>query len=219
MTSLLFQDSLDLDLLTAYVSKRLARPVTLQTCRTSTVDGGYIAAAVYRHDLVFLLDDGISETISFVQKHTYNAKARVMQALAKVSGTDAVPLLIDSARNPAAVNDNGASWFITPFYEGPFLTWGVDVPQPVIESLARIHAHFASNAHEWDWLHHVDEKFLRRTFDNALKALEMPQDQAAAPVYSEAYEHLKRTSEVTTVYTALAKLPVTLTHGDLQYLP
>ncbi len=198
-----------------YARAVLARPAELWSLKTSPIEGGYIAASIYRHDLVFRLSDGRCETLSVVQKYTVDAEVRLMQALANVCGAEAVPLLIDAARNPDAPHQNGASWFITPFYEGSSLTWEDEMPPPIIETLACVHMQFIVQAARWDWLHRVDAAFFRRTFDNALAAGENVLAGGCAYRDATTYADLQRLSDNPVVYGALARLPVTLTHGDV----
>lgn len=62
------QFTLHLSKLIDYGCKTLGYPGELWTLKTLKLNGGYVAAAVYRHDLTFCLADGSFQTIAIVQK-------------------------------------------------------------------------------------------------------------------------------------------------------
>ena len=69
------QVTLNLQQLTEYGIKILKQPGTLERVSTSKLNGGFVATAVYRHDLIFRQTDGSVETISVVQKYTMPARS------------------------------------------------------------------------------------------------------------------------------------------------
>lgn len=129
-----------------YGRRVLGRSGDLAAIHTTELTGGYAPATVYRHDLTFRLTEAGEATVCVVQKRTSAYEVRVMRAVAAVPGLRAVPPLIDEDTAP------DACWFVIPFYDGRELTWEDEVPSLVVESLARLHAHFGSHAGELDWL-------------------------------------------------------------------
>jgi thiamine kinase-like enzyme len=207
--------TLHLHKLIDYGRSVLKQPAELWTLKTSTLDEGMVAAAVYRHELTFRLAEGSFKTIPVVQKFTNEAEVRTMRALSNLSSAEAIPALIDSAISEATLEDKFAHWFITPFYEGAFLTFEDEVPRPIIETLARIHAYFAPRVEQVDWLYRVNSDFFRAIFDNALTILKQTLAQNPHPIFIEARRELIRICELSALYQLLESLPVTLAHGDV----
>lgn len=56
-----------------YAQFILKRPATLLTLSTATMEGGFVAGPLYRHDLNFGWNDDGRETLSVVQKFTSTA--------------------------------------------------------------------------------------------------------------------------------------------------
>lgn len=198
-----------------YGNSLLEGPGNLQTLKVSELKGGYAAASVYRIDLEFRSADGGLETISMVQKYTHEGEVRVMQALNGLPSAAALPLTIDCARGPSATDEEPHNWFVTPLYDGDHLTFEDEVPVPVIESLARVHAYFAPRVEQFDWLHHVDAGAFYGVFDDALKSVDAAQRRQPNALLEQAHSELRAVREDAVIVAVLERLPVTLTHGDV----
>lgn len=209
------QITINLQALAAYGNSVLKRPGTLWSLKTTKINEGYVNFGVYRHDVIFHLDDGNAEIVSFIQKFTNAGEVRVMQALSELATAEAIPQMVDYAVAAPTTDETFANWLIIPFYEGSFLTFEDEVPPPIIESLARIHTYFASRVEEFDYLYRVDTTFFRRTLDNALESLEKAHGERPNPIFRKAQQHLTTVREVQVLYETLQGLPVTLTHGDV----
>jgi aminoglycoside phosphotransferase (APT) family kinase protein len=209
------QITLNLHKLVEYGNDVLLCPGELWALKSSMLEGGYAADGVHRHDLVFRLADGRLETVSVVQKYTSESEVQVMQALNEVPTAQAIPLVIDFAGDSSVSDESGTNWFITPLYEGAFLTFEDEVPTSVIESLARVHAYFASRVEQLDWLCHVDAGVFLHTLDRAMEGLIEAQSRRPHPALAAVRRDLELASEDPVPLTALGKLPVTLTHGDV----
>jgi aminoglycoside phosphotransferase (APT) family kinase protein len=177
--------------------------------------GGFVTLGMYRHDLVFQLPDQRIETASYMQKFTSIGEVKVMQALASMPESGAIPRIIDSACHTPGNDDRFAHWFITPFYNGVELTWTDNIPANVIESLAQLHVYFRTRVQQIDEIHRIDESFFRRTFENALEAVARARQKNPDIHYSKAFRQLSVARDNQQLYEALASLPLTLTHGDV----
>ena len=209
------QITLNLHRLEEYARGVCRRPGELCTLRVSRLKGGYAAASVYRVDLEYRSTDGDSEVISVVQKYAGDSEVHTMQALREVPAAEAVPRLIDCATSTHASQEEPAAWFVTSLYEGNHLTFEDEVPLTAIESLARVHAYFASRIGQLDWLPRLDAEAFYRAFDNGLEALEAAQDRQPSALLARAHSQLSSVRESPVPVGALDKLPITLTHGDV----
>ena len=207
--------TLNLQRLEEYGRGVLGHPGELHTLRVSELKGGYAAASVYRVDLEYRSTDGDAEAAAVVQKYARESEVRTMEALREVPVAEAVPLLIDYARNTPASEEESIAWFITPLYEGDHPTFEDEVPLAVIESLARVHAYFAPRVGQLDWLPCLDVEAFYGTFDSGLQSLEAAQDRQHNTLLKQAHSELKLATEDVVIVAALKRLPVTLTHGDV----
>lgn len=185
----------------------LGRPATLVSIHTAELTGGFAPAAVFRHDLTFHLDEGGRTTVRLVHKSTSPYEVRVMRTVSTVPGAAAVPSLIDADATPEA------GWFVVSYYDGPALTWDDEVPSEVVDSLARVHVHFASRRDELGWLVRVDGTWLAEMVRRAVGSLAPV--RSSAPAYREAYRLVCRAGKRESLFRALAALPLTLVHGDM----
>jgi aminoglycoside phosphotransferase (APT) family kinase protein len=211
---MMLQITLDLDRLSEYVSQVLECPGKLRTLQVSQFAGGETGARLYRLDLDFHLADGGLEAISAVQKYSSEREVRVMQALGAVPETAAVPATIACGESMTAGGE-GSHWFVTPLYEGTHLTFEDEVPRLVVDSLARVHAHFAARVDELGWLPRMDGRAVRRAFDAALESLRAAQGRRSDPLLARAHRALASASTDPVLSHALEALPVTLVHGDV----
>jgi aminoglycoside phosphotransferase (APT) family kinase protein len=179
-----------------------------------TLPGGYMAAGLYRIELVFKTPGGEQRSAVFAQKYTDPHEVRLMRALAGVSGAEALPQVIET-RLSSLPGDRYGNWFVTPFYPGNELTWEDEMPERVLRTLARVHTWFEGRTAPFDYLYRLDAGFFRRTFDNAMAALELAQQSAPDPLFTAAQRDLRAARENTRLYDVLAGLPLTLAHGDV----
>jgi len=209
------QITLELDELTAYGNRLLGQAARLCTLDVSELEGGHAGAEVYRLDLTFRLANGSFQAVPVVLKNTGESEVGVMRALREVPGADALPLTIacgERARTP----DSGAThWFVTPLYEGEHLTFEDEVPRLVIESLARVHAHYCLRVRQLGWLRCLDGDAFRQALDGALQGLGAAQRRQPHALLAQAYGVLESAGQDPAILAALKALPVTLTHGDV----
>ena len=209
------QLSIDVRILERYGKEVVGAPVEIRTIGVSRLEGGYVAAGVYRLDLEVRLPDDRLETISVVQKHTTAGEIGVMRALGKVPAATAVPTLIGSRMDDAISADNVDNRFVTPFYGGDPLTFEDEVPRSVVESLAKVHAYFAPRIETLRWLERADADMLRRLFRGALRSLQDAQTRRPDNCLMRAHAQLESAREDRVPIVLMGALPVTLTHGDV----
>jgi aminoglycoside phosphotransferase (APT) family kinase protein len=177
------------------------------------LNGGY-SADVYRLELQFSKSHAELQSVFFVQKYTTASEVRLMQRLAQEIHCAELPTLIESYINEDTP-ENGASWFITPFYEGHTLEFDDDMPAAVLNALASIHAFYTSHAHQIDWLPQVDGTFVERLRDYALSRLEANQARFSPAQVTEYQQQLPNTADIQVLDTIFRRLPKTITHGDV----
>lgn len=210
------QLTLNLDKLLTYAATLFGQPCEVQTLQVTPLANG-----IHRCDMTLrLAEEQRLATLAFVHKTTYRRREiYALQALSALSTIPALPRLVDAAIDATApedmVNAQPTHWFVTPFYPGATLTFDDEPPLSIMAALAQVHVHFASRVDELSYLERVDGAFFRRTCDNALTVLAKARQEKPHPIYEEAYHCVSTTQENPNLYTALARLPVTLTHGDV----
>jgi len=209
------QIMLELDELAAYGNRLLGQPAELCRLDVSELKGGYAGAEVYRLDLHFRLANGASQAVSLVLKNTSESEVGVMRALRGVRGADALPLTIACGERARGPGDGPIHWFVAPLYEGEHLTFEDEVPRLVVESLARVHAHFISRVDQLGWLRRLDGDAFRQALDGALQGLEAAQRRQPHALLAQAYGDLIAAGQDPAILAAFEALPVTLTHGDV----
>lgn len=137
-----------------------------------------------------------------VVKRVRPAEVAAMRALAVVRGVDHPRLL--------AV---GPDWIVTPYYDGPPLAEGPDVPDGLWRALARVHGHWRGRrprglpVADVSWWRHL---CLERIRPHLVAAAEREGDR----VYADGASALVDWADDVRMHAALARLPRTLTHGD-----
>lgn len=185
------QLTIHVDPLLAYAATQFAQPCEVQTLQLIPLANG-----VHRCDLTLrLVDEQRMATLAFVHKSTYRRREiYALQALTVLTTTPALPRLVDAAIDPAASpddrNDQPTHWYVTPFYPGATLTFDDEPPLSIMAALAQVHHHFASHVAELSYLERVDERFFRRTCDNAVTVLAKARQGKPHPIYEEAYHLL-----------------------------
>lgn len=160
--------------------------------------GGYDADAVQRVDL----DAGRS----VVLKRCSAVEVAALRAVAVVPGVDRPRLL-------AAGRDGGGGWLVLPFYDGPPLAEGPDVPDGLWTTLARVHAHWLGRRPrglpvvDAAWWRHL---CLDRIRPHAVAAHERTGEAA----FARAATALAAWADDPAMLAATAALPRTLVHGD-----
>lgn len=210
------QLTINIEPLLAYAATHFAQPCEAQMMQITP-----LAKAIHRCDLTLrLVNEQRLATLAFVHKTTYRRREiYALQALAALAATPALPRLIDTMIDPSVPaddrNDQPTHWFVTPCYPGAPLTFDDEPPLSIMTALAQVHLHFASRIAELSYLVRVDGAFFRRTCDNTVTILAKARQERPHPIYEEAYHCVSATRENPNLYTALARLPVTLTHGDV----
>jgi hypothetical protein len=181
----------------------------------SPLTGGYVAASVYRLDLRFRSPDSHFENTSFVQKYTHAREVQVMQQFASHFNLEALPTLVDSYVDAENLDQNGASWFISPFYEGNLLTFGDALPASVIQALVTIHAFYAAQPEHMDGLPQLDATFIHSLLQYAVSHLEQNKERLSPSIVEAVQLQFKSAEESGILEKILQKLPVTFIHGDV----
>jgi aminoglycoside phosphotransferase (APT) family kinase protein len=207
------QIRLELDELAAYGHHLLGQPAKLCAVDVSALKGGHAGAEVYRLDLTFRLANGDSRAVPLVLKNTSEREVGVMRALCDVPGASALPLTVACGEHAPLLGSEPVHWFVTPLYEGEHLTFEDEVPRPVVESLARVHAHFCVD--QLGWLPRLDGGAVGRALGGALQALAAAERRQPHALLAQAYRDLASGGQDPAVLAALAVLPATLTHGDV----
>jgi Ser/Thr protein kinase RdoA (MazF antagonist) len=207
--------TLELDALAAHAQRLLGQAAQLNRLHISELAGGQAGAAVYRIDLRFDLPDGTSQAVPVVYKVASEIEVRVMRALRQVQGAGALPYTISSSQQAPLSDGTPTHWFVTPLYTGEHLTFEDEVPRPVVESLARVHAHFGSRLDQLGWLPRLDGAAIDQAFGAALHGLEAAGGRQPHPLLAQAHAALVSAGADPAVRAAFAVLPRTLTHGDV----
>jgi len=183
--------------------------------RTVPLLGGYASKSVDRLDLTLATDRGQSVMVSFVRKGCTAREIRALNLLAELPGAAARPEVIVAWSSTARPDDNEANGFASPFYPGGDLKFGDPMPEAVLATLARLHAH-CSDPGAFDWTWTFDAAVVRRMRANALAAL-----RASAPFRSRTPDHahwlarLARAGGSSALEDAQGALKRTLVHGDI----
>ena len=209
------QIRLELDELAAYGERLLGQVVKLCAVDVSALEGGHAGAEVYRLDVRFSLANGASQTVPLVLKNTSGSEVGVMRALREVPGASALPLTVACGEHAPILGNEPVHWFVAPLYKGEHLTFEDEVPRPAIETLARVHAHYASRVDQLGWLRRLDGDAVRGALDRALQGLEAAQQRQPDALLAQAYGDLAPAGRDPAILAALEALPVTLTHGDV----
>jgi len=198
-----------------YGTTVLSPQAILSTVTTLPVEGGYASAKVFRHDLEFHVTDNDTRTLSVIQKYTNSQEVCIMHTISEVPGKQTFPEIIDSNPSQGGHEKECGNWFITPFYEGTTLTFEDEMPLPVVESLARLHAYFAPRLNQLEWLWRMTTDTLKEMFKKTLESLNAARIRKPDSKLTSIYNQVEKASNNQLVYTVLERLPVTLTHGDV----
>jgi hypothetical protein len=178
------------------VARWAGAPVTVRGRERLT--GGYVAGAVERIDL-----DAGGRALAVVLKRAAAPEIAAMRALAVVGGVDRPRLL-------AA----GPDWLLTPYYDGPPLAEGPDVPDEVWHTLARVHAHWLGKRPRG--LPVVDAAWWRHLcLARILPHVDAARDRTGETAFAEAATAVQAWADDPRMRAAAAVLPRTLVHGDV----
>jgi aminoglycoside phosphotransferase (APT) family kinase protein len=186
----------------------------IRTLKLSPLTGGYVAANVYRLDLEFSNAEDVT-MVSFVQKHTYSYEVHVMKLLAEQLKNEAIPLLIDHYIDDEHLHQNGASWFVSPFYDGHSLLFDDDMPLSVVKALASVHSFFGKHNEALDTLTKVDTTFVSRLLSLVLSNLDEHKERLPESLIIELHQRLGKEDYAAILGEIFERLPKTLTHGDV----
>lgn len=196
----------------AQMQNQTAAPESLNIIK---LEGGHVAAQVYRFDLQFRLAKDDLKTVSFVQKHTTANEVQVMKRLAQDFRLAAIPAFVESYIDEAHRSQNGASWFVSPFYAGDLLTFDDDLPTEIISALAAIHAHYLTRTEQLDGIPQYDGAFTAYLRDFVMAVLEENKARFSASQITEFQSQLPTAEDAQLLGTVFQRLPKTLTHGDV----
>jgi aminoglycoside phosphotransferase (APT) family kinase protein len=197
-----------------YAERLIGQAVTIESVEASSLTRGYVAKAVYRHRLTVRALDGTPGEISVVAKPCAAAEVHIMRHLRAVQHASALPALITATVSDEA-QEQGTSWFVSPFYEGQGLTFADPILDEVIRSLAHVHAGLAEvRGVAWTWTFHAEH--MRRTLENALEAFsEAARFRHTTPEHADWHAHLKNLRRSRVLFAVSDALEKTLTHGDM----
>ena len=143
----------DIDLISALV--RYETGVTGEDVREARVDrqelkGGYVSKTLERIDLAITESQGTHLTKSFVQKTCLESEVCSLAAIRAVPRAEATPDIVIAWKSPERPLDQQANGFVSPLYPGGPLTFEDPIPEPVIVTLARVHAYWRRILHQLD---------------------------------------------------------------------
>lgn len=139
-----------------------------------------------------------------MRKRATQGEVVALRALAEVTAAPALPELL------AAGTDADGPWVMTPFYAGSTLRSEAHVSDEVIESLARLHAHYLGT--DLVGLPVVDRELWRGVCRHVSKRLYglLTEDQLHAPITL-----VDGVRDDPVLIRTLDRLPRTLVHGDM----
>jgi aminoglycoside phosphotransferase (APT) family kinase protein len=207
------QFTLQLEPLANYGNTFFGQPSKLAALNISSLGGGYSSAAIYRVELEFRLNESATRHLPVVLKHTSETEVNVMRALGDVPGAEALPRLIDCGQFDG---DELIHWFVMPFFEGaPLSTADDEMPLAVIDSLARLHAHFISRLNELAWLPRFDGAAFHGLLGWVMDRLAEAETRQADERLAVVHRVVQAARDDPSVQAAFACLPATLIHGDV----
>ncbi len=180
-----------------------------------TLKGGYAAKTVERIDLALTDPAGSQSSASFVLKACLGAEVSSLVALRAVPGAEAAPDVVVAWQSPGRSSDQQANGFVNPFYPGGPLTFDDRIPEPVLATLARVHAHcHGSSSVEWTWT--FDRAHFRRQHERAMAALDGSANfRTTTPDHAGCLRLLERLGRSEALAAWTDALPRSLTHGDM----
>ena len=189
--------------------------VQVEQVAKRTLKGGYGAKTVERIDLTLTSATGTQSAASFVLKACLGSEVRSLAAVLDVPGVGAVPDVVVAWQSPERPIDQEANGFVSPFYPGGPLTFDDLIPEPVLATLARVHAHWHDTSSiDWTWT--FDGAHFRRQHERALAALAGSANfRATTPDHIECIELLERIGQSDVLTACADELPRSLTHGDM----
>lgn len=151
-----------------------------------------------------LNDDGRRVERALLLKQTSRVEVSALTAASHVPAADAVPQLIDAGES------SDGPYTLTPFYEGTPARDEETLPVNVIETLARIHAHYLDHPLPPD-LPVVDGDWWRGKCDVSAQRLGI----LDRPVAHELQDQVNAVRNEPKIINALDHMPRTLIHGDV----
>jgi aminoglycoside phosphotransferase (APT) family kinase protein len=189
------------------------RPL-INTLETFPITSGHVAASVFRLDLRVRHVDGQEQTHSFIQKHTRAAEIQIMKLLSYDVPLAELPALVDAYANEEIPYLNGASWFISPFYDG-VISHQAATPPAVVRALATIHAFYASRPERLLGLPRLDKDYLDGLHYYVSTEVDQHQARLEDSTLAALREQLRLVATTEVLEIVLQRLPLTLTHGDV----
>ncbi len=187
----------------------------VEQARTTPLPGGFVSKSVDRLDLTLSAPGGPAFLASFVRKTCPAREVRALELLGDLDGAAARPAVVASWAATDRPRDPDASGFVSPFYPGGGLHAGDPIPEPVLVTLARLHArHADAAAYDWTWAFaapHVD-----LLAERALAAADGSERfRAETPDHADWRARLARASASPTLRELADSLPRALAHGDM----
>ncbi len=183
--------------------------------RATPLLGGYVSKTVDRLDLTLATDAGQTLAAAFVRKGCTRREILALAAVGELPGAPAAPEVILAWSSPERPDDVEANGFASPFYPGGDMKFGDPMPQPVLATLASLHARCADPATlAWTWA--FDATVAGQMRANALTALTSSASfRARTPDHAHWLARLERAGCSPALEAASERLRRTLTHGDM----
>jgi len=175
------------------------------------LSGGALATSVQRFPVIAQLPHrAVHLDLVWKRPPSWSAEARALQLLQAVNLPNRVPNII------AHGQDSVGSWVVYPYYEGTNPTSDA-VPDEVLDTLARIHSHYAVRQEaltdlpvlDMDWWRRLMLDFMIPAFARARSSASRPADLTLL------MQTLQRWAQDTRIDEVLAILPRTLIHRDM----
>ncbi|GAB3430092.1 phosphotransferase family protein [Flindersiella endophytica] len=173
--------------------------------RRTKLTNGFSSPNVERLDLRVTRPYARPALAAVLRKTANQAEVSALRALQEVRDATTFPELL------ATGEDENGPWVLTPFYTGIPALNEPAIPVEVVESLARLHAHYSDVALED--VPRLDQARWRQKCEFAIERL--PQFIPADPLRDQTLELLREYAIDPTLARTLQALPHTLVHGDV----
>lgn len=188
-----------------WVRERWGDGAVAWVTRRTKLTNGFSSPNVERLELRVTRPYSRPALATVLRKTTNQAEVSALQAIQEISDATTFPELLATGQD-----DNGP-WVLTLFYRGTPAPNEPQIPVEVVESLARLHAHYADVA--IPDIPVLDQAWWQRKCEFARERLPhvMPDD----PLRDQTLELLQEYASDTTLARTLQTLPRTLVHGDV----
>lgn len=185
------------------LEKRLGRVALVGVTK---LQGGATKAGPSRLEIL----DATGTTRRFVYKPVRASEARVASVVGRPHGEYGAPETL-AAEIDEAHPWEFTSWVLTPFIDGPQLTFSDRAPDQILNSLAKLHADHRERTAEFGWTWTFDGAHMRRTLAQAIDGVRKGRNRDSEQLANR----LEPLLQLTLLETLAERLPRTLCHGDI----